>query len=196
MMDRKTVRGNRLGLLIMGILLLAAGGYALARGAHALPQSVAPGAGPLTGGGPQAAFAAYYPWLWIAVAVAAIVLAVFGLRWLLVQGRRERPGGFRLESGAAGATDVRTDVVAKAVADEVGAHPSVLSASASVVGTRAHPAVRLRLVTDENTPMSVIREELGGHAIPHMRRALEMEHVPAVARVSLREAPHPRRAVA
>ncbi|GAA3114716.1 hypothetical protein [Streptosporangium carneum] len=195
-MDRKTVRGNRLGLLIMGLLLVLLGGYTLARGAHALPQTVAPGGEPLVNDPVRAAFARYDPWLWWAIAAAAVVLALFGLRWLLVQGRRDRLGDFRLESGSGGVTDVRTSTVANAVAGEVVAHPAVLSASASMVGTREHPAVRLRVVADENAPMSVIRERLGAYAIPHMRQALELEHVPAVARVSLEEPSHSRRVVA
>ncbi|MGW4422098.1 alkaline shock response membrane anchor protein AmaP [Streptosporangium sp. NPDC004631] len=194
-MDRKTIRGNRLGLLIMGLLLTLLGGYTLARGAHAWPQNVAPGGEPLINDPVRAAFARYSPWLWWVIAAGAVVLALFGLRWLLVQGRRERLGDFRLESGSDGVTDVRADTVADAMADEVGAHPAVLSASASMIGTRAHPAVRLRVVTDENAPMSALREQLGDHAIPHMRQALEMETVPAVAQVSLEEPPRPRRTV-
>ncbi len=192
-MDRKTRRGNRLGLLIMGLLLMLLGGYTLARGAHALPQSVAPGGEPLINDPVRAAFARYDPWLWWVIAAGAIILALFGLRWLLVQGRRDRMSDLRLESGAGGVTDISTATVAKAVANEVGAHPSIFSASASMVGTREHPGVRLRVVADENAPMSVIREQLGGHAIPHMRQALELENVPAVARVSLEEAAHQRR---
>ncbi|MEV8633450.1 hypothetical protein AB0395_17490 [Streptosporangium sp. NPDC051023] len=192
-MDRKTGRGNRLGLLIMGLLLTLLGGYTLARGAHALPQTMAPGGEPLVNDPVRAVFARYDPWLWWVIAAAAIVLALFGLRWLLVQGRRDRLGDFRLESGSGGITDVRTSTVANAIADEVGSHPAILSASASMIGTKEHPAVRLRVVADEKAPMSAVREQLSGYAIPHMRQTLERDHVPAIARVSLEGPSHSRR---
>ncbi|MEV7012733.1 hypothetical protein [Streptosporangium sp. NPDC051022] len=192
-MNRKTARGNRLGLLIMGLLLILLGGYTLVRGAYALPQHLAPAGEPLVNDPVRAAFARYDPWLWWVIAAAAIVLALFGLRWLMVQGRRDRLGDFRLESGSAGVTDVDTTTVANAMADEIGAHPAVLSASASMTGSRAHPAVRLRVVADESAPMSVIREQLGDRAIPHMRQALDLENMPAVAKVSLEEASPSRR---
>ncbi|MFI7538747.1 hypothetical protein [Streptosporangium sp. NPDC049376] len=184
-MNRKTGRGNRVGLLIMGVLLLLLGGYTLARGARTLPRAVAPGDEPLVNDPVRATFATYSPWLWWVIALAAVVLALLGLRWLLVQGRRDRLGDFRLQSGSGGTTDVRGSTVADAVAGEVGAHPAVLSASAAMVGTKAHPAVRLRVVADEDAPMSALREQLGRRAIPHMRQALELAHVPAVTRVNL-----------
>ncbi|MFD0884819.1 hypothetical protein ACFQ08_09690, partial [Streptosporangium algeriense] len=75
-MNRKTGRGNRIGLLIMGVLLLLLGGYTLARGAHTLPRAVAPGDEPLVNDPVRAVFAAYSPWLWWLVALAAVVLAL------------------------------------------------------------------------------------------------------------------------
>ncbi|MEU6738144.1 hypothetical protein [Streptosporangium sandarakinum] len=194
-MDRKTARGNRLGLLIIGLLLTAAGVYALVRGTRLLPQSWASAAEPLISPATRAGFARNAPWSWGALSLAAVVLALYGLRWLIVQGRSGRLRGIRLERGPGGATDVRADTVTEAMAAEVGAHPAIHDVTAAMTGTSAHPAVRLRLTADETTPMSAICEQIGGVAVPRMRQVLETEHVPAVAKVSLAEPPRPRRTV-
>ncbi|WP_433244036.1 alkaline shock response membrane anchor protein AmaP [Streptosporangium sp. CA-135522] len=195
-MDRKTARGNRLGLLITGLLLTVAGGLVVARGAGAFPQAWAPAREPIVNGPVREAFARYHPWPWWAIAAAGVVLALLGLRWLLVQGRRARLGDIRLASGPGGVTDLHTGGVTDAVAADVSAHPAILGASATMVGTNARPAVRLRVVADESAPMSAIREQLTGVAIPHMRRALETEHIPAVAQVNLEEPQRSRRTLA
>ncbi|ACZ90687.1 hypothetical protein Aros01_04222 [Streptosporangium roseum] len=195
-LDRRTSRGNRLGLLIIGLLLTALGGLTVARGAGAFPQNWAPAREPLVNGPVREAFTRYDPWLWWAIAAGGIVLALFGLRWLLVQGRRARLGDIRLASGPGGVTDLHTGGVADAMAADVRAHPAILGASAAMVGTEAHPEVRVRLVAAESLPMNAIREQLDGVAIPHMRQALETERIPAVAQVSLEEPPRSRRTVA
>ncbi|MFF5208793.1 alkaline shock response membrane anchor protein AmaP [Streptosporangium sp. NPDC000396] len=195
-MERKTARGNRLGLLLTGLLLMTLGGLALARGARAFPQRWAPAEEPLVNGPVLDTFTRYGPWLWWALAAAGIVLALLGLRWLLVQGRRDRLGNICLEGGPGGVTNIHSGGVADAVAADISSHPAVLGASAAMVGTSARPAVRLRVVADENAPMSAICEQLGGVAIPHMRQALETESVPAVAQISLEAPSYSRRAVA
>ncbi|WP_406312434.1 hypothetical protein OHA77_28045 [Streptosporangium sp. NBC_01639] len=194
-MDRKTPRGNRLGLLIVGLLLTVLGGLAVARGTGAFSRIGGPAGEPLVNGPVRDTFIRS-PWLWWVVAGAGVVLALLGLRWLLVQGRHSRLGDMRLASGPGGFTDVHTGGVAAAMAADVSAHPAILGASAAMVGTDAHPAVRLRVVADETLPMEAIREQLDGVAIPRMRRALETEHIPAVAQVSLEEPPRNRRTVA
>ncbi|GAA2849282.1 hypothetical protein GCM10010517_06600 [Streptosporangium fragile] len=195
-MHDKTARGNRLGLLIVGLALLIPGALGLARSLGALPRAWAPADEPLVGDQVRDAFARYDPWPWWAIAASAAVLALLGLRWLLAQARRRRLDGIRLDGGPAGITEVRTGGVTDAMAAEVAAHPSILDAHAAMVGTNARPAVRLRMVVAENTPMSAVREQLGGVAIPRMRQALEAERLPAVARVNLEDAPHPRRTLA
>ncbi|MGJ6962207.1 hypothetical protein ACSDR0_09890 [Streptosporangium sp. G11] len=195
-MNDKTARGNRLGLLIVGLALLILSALAIARGARAFPQAVAPASSPLVDGSVRQAFADYDPWLWWVLAAAGIVLALFGLRWLLVQGRRGKLGGIRVDGGPGGVTEVDTGSVTDAAAAEAGTHPAIINATAAMTGTSDHPAVRMRVVVAEDAPMSVVREQLGEVVIPHMRQALETSHMPTVARVSLENAPRRSRTVA
>ncbi|MEU8382303.1 alkaline shock response membrane anchor protein AmaP [Streptosporangium sp. NPDC048865] len=193
-MDDKTARGNRLGLLIVGLALMVLSALTIARGAGAFRQ--APAGNPLVDGSVRQPFATYDPWLWWVIAAAGIVLALFGLRWLLAQGRRGRLGGMRLDGGPDGVTEVDTGSVTNAAAAEAGTHPAIINATADMVGTSRHPAVRMKVVMAEDAPMSAVREQLGGVVIPHMRQALETERMPAVARVSLEDAPRRPRTVA
>ncbi|MFJ2031932.1 hypothetical protein [Streptosporangium sp. NPDC087985] len=193
-MDRKTPRGNRLGLLIVGLVLTVLGCLTVARGVGSFSRAGAPAGEPLLNGPVRGAFA-HSLQLWWVIAVAGIVLTLLGLRWLLAQGRRAKLGGIRLASGPGGVTDVHTGGVADAMAADVSAHPAILRASAAMIGTETHPAVRLRVMADETIPMDAIREQLDGVAIPRMRRALETERIPAIAQVSLEEPPRHRRTV-
>ncbi|GAA0921856.1 alkaline shock response membrane anchor protein AmaP [Nonomuraea longicatena] len=177
---------NRFWLAVVGLALLALGGFTLVRGLGALPQEFAPAHEPLVNGPVREVFHRFAPWIWWVVAAAAIVLALLALCWLYAQGRSTRLSTLRLGHGPGGGTEVAAGGVAQAVAAEVAASPAVLGASADLGGSPRHPTVRLRLVADERTPMSEIRRQLSGVAIPHVRDALETDRVPAVARVTLR----------
>ncbi|MFI0419390.1 alkaline shock response membrane anchor protein AmaP [Spongiactinospora sp. 9N601] len=189
-MERKTARGNRLGLMLCGLALLLPGLYALARGLGLF------GAGardqPVIGPGLTGFFAAN-PWLWWVLAVVSVVLAALGLRWLFAQARKDVLSGLRLAQGPTGKTDVEAGGVSKALETDVSDHPAILRAKADLTGTRKQPGVRLAIVADERSPMEEVRRHLGGKAIPRMRDALEVENLPAVVRLKLEEPSSPAR---
>lgn len=179
-MERRTARGNRLGLALLGVPLLAIGGYALARGlggfgaARAEDRILLPEHGD---------YFAANRWLWWVIAALALVLALLGLRWLLAQSRRETLSGLRLEQGRDGTTEVEAAGVADALETDLTRHPAVQRAHADLTGTGTAPSVRLRLVVAEDTPLDVVRDHLDHRAIPRMRQALEVEHLPTVVRL-------------
>ncbi|MCA2222900.1 alkaline shock response membrane anchor protein AmaP [Nonomuraea aurantiaca] len=192
-MNRRTSRGNRWGLALTGIVLLLLGAYALARGLGAFGRARA--LTPIVNFSVRSFFAAWSPWIWWAIALVAVIVALLGLRWLFVQGRRDSRDSLRLETGPGGVTDLTAKGMASAVAADVETSPAVLSAGADLGCSGARPLVRLRLVADEQAPMSELRDHLSGVAIPHMRSALEADRVPAVARVTLEPAPAAHRVV-
>ncbi|MEO3870513.1 alkaline shock response membrane anchor protein AmaP [Nonomuraea sp. B12E4] len=191
-MNRKTARGNRWGLALVGLVLAILGGLALARGLGAFPRTWPAGA-PIVDGGVRGFFARTSPWIWWAVALAAIVIALLALRWLFVQGRGRARGMVRVESGPAGVTEVTAEGMAHAVAADVATGPAVLDADADVAGPR--PRVRLRVAADEAAPMSELAGHLTTVTLVRLRDALEQDHVPVVARVSLEPSPSRHRVV-
>jgi hypothetical protein len=193
--NRKTKRGNRLGLFLTGLVPTLLGLYALLRGLGALPRSWARADTPIADGPVRSFFAGASPWIWWAVAALSIVVALLGLRWLLVQGRRESRESLRLEAGPGGVTDVAGDGLAGAVAADAEYYPVVLDADAALAGERDRPEVRMRLAADENAPMSAVREHLADVTIPHLRDALDVDRVPVVARVTLEPSQAPTRVV-
>lgn len=191
-MNRKTSRGNRWALALIGSVLLVLGGLAAGRGLGGLGSTDTP----IVDGGVRGFFAGNSPAIWWAVAVVSIVVALLALRWLLVQGRREvthRP--IRLEGSPAGFSEVSADGVARAVAADVASSPAVVSADARVADSRYPPEVRLRVVADERAPIGELRWHLSAVALQHLRDALRTDHVHTVARVSLEPPPAPHRMV-
>ncbi|MBF8190777.1 hypothetical protein ITP53_34725 [Nonomuraea sp. K274] len=194
-MNRKTGRGNRWGLALTGLVLTVLGGLGLARGLGAFPRNWAASDTPIVDGNVVAFFTRTSPWIWWLVALASIVVALLALRWLFVQGRRETHRTLRVEDGPRGVTEVAAGGMADAVAADVETSPAVLSAAANLAGPGDHPEVRLNLVADESVPMSELGRHLSTVALPHVRDALDRDHVPAVARVSLEPSPAPHRVV-
>ncbi|MCF6472406.1 alkaline shock response membrane anchor protein AmaP [Nonomuraea sp. MG754425] len=192
-MNRKTGRGNRWGLGLVGLALTVLGGSALARGLGAFPQNWAAARTTVVDGNVVAFFARTSPWIWWLLALAALVVAALALRWLLVQGRAEPRRALRVEAGPEGVTDLSAGGIDRAVAADVESGPSVFHAAAHLVGTR--PEVRLRVVADEAAPMDELTRHLSTVALPHVRDALDRDRVPAVARVSLEPSPAPHRVV-
>ncbi|SDK14271.1 alkaline shock response membrane anchor protein AmaP [Nonomuraea jiangxiensis] len=191
-MNRKTARVNRWGLAVVGLVLTILGGLALARALGAFPGSWSAGT-PIAGGDVAGFFAGASPWIWWAVALVAIVIALLALRWLFVQGRRQAHGVVRVERSPAGVTEVAAGGMADAVATDAAAGPSVLNADADVSGPAPH--VRLRMAADEKAPMAELTGHLSTVTLAHLRDALERDHVPVVARVSLEPSPSQHRMV-
>ncbi len=89
-MTRPTVRtahGNRFGLALAGFVLLAAGGYVLARSLGAFGRQQADA--PVYADGTADWVHQQRPWLWITIAALAVLGGIWMIRWLLVQLRSD-----------------------------------------------------------------------------------------------------------
>ncbi|MEU8269068.1 alkaline shock response membrane anchor protein AmaP, partial [Sphaerisporangium sp. NPDC049002] len=115
--DRHTARVNRAGMFIVGLILLAAGAAALARGLglrvlgprhdQVVSQQVA-------------AYAAGHAWFWPALAVLALVVELLALRWFLLQGRLDTLRYLNLEPDPGhGATHLSARATVSALEDDV-----------------------------------------------------------------------------
>lgn len=177
-MNRRTARGNRLGLAVVGAVLLVAGLAALARGLDLLPGGAR---SPVTG---QAARdLADRAWFWPVVAAVLILVTLLALRWLAVQTRADELRVLRLEPDPGrGATRLPARAVTGAVQTDVAASPYLRRADASLGGSSARPrlylAADLSAGADPGAALERIRE-----AVDRSRQALERPRMPAVVQI-------------
>ncbi|GLY38090.1 hypothetical protein Amsp01_041140 [Amycolatopsis sp. NBRC 101858] len=170
----RPARLNRALLALFGLVLLAAGGFAVT--AHfgqlslvAADSALAPGTAP-----PPA-------WVWYVVAAGAIILGLLLLRWLAAQlTRKPKTHTWRFETDpGSGRTELAAGVAVAPFLTEVETYPGVHSAHATLAGTRDDPALALVLAVEQDGDPTAIRERLETHGLPRLRQALDLDTVPA-----------------
>ncbi|MGQ0572890.1 MAG: alkaline shock response membrane anchor protein AmaP [Pseudonocardia sp.] len=177
-MSNRPARLNRFLLAVLGLLLLGAGGFALAAGLGLL-RGPLPGldpAAPLVPSGTR--LLSWTPWAALGIAV---LVGLASLRWLVAQAmRRPATPTWRLHTDAArGTTRVAADAAATAVAADVEAYAGVHRASAVLVGARAAPHLQLDVSTEEGASVTDLRARVAEHALPRLRQALDADTLTA-----------------
>lgn len=180
---RRTARGNRWGLALVGLVLAAVGGGALAVGLEAFGAGAA---GTPLGAGPEAAGLPSPGWLPYAVAAVAVVVALLALRWLFVQGRVDRVRRLMVEPEAgAGRSELASGAAQGAVEEAVGALPGVRRARARLQGSERTPRLRLDVVVDDDADVAEVWSRVRGESLTDLRGALEVDRLPTVVRISM-----------
>ncbi|MDA2803732.1 alkaline shock response membrane anchor protein AmaP [Nocardiopsis suaedae] len=180
---RRTARGNRWGLALVGLVLAAAGGGALAVGLGAFGAGAA---GTVLGAGPEAAGLPSPGWLPYAVAAVAVVVALLALRWLFVQGRVERVRRLTVEpEEGAGRSELVSGAAQGAVEEAVGAVSGVRRARARLLGSDRAPRLRLDVVVDDDADVAEVWSGVRGESLSDLRGALETDRLPTVVRISM-----------
>ncbi|WP_062348973.1 hypothetical protein [Herbidospora yilanensis] len=172
--------GNRTGLVLLGLILLAAGAAALARGLGVFGANAA--RAPLLPGS-VSTFAGSTPWLWPAVAVGGVVVGTIGLSWLLAQFRLDRLRRMRLESGPSGVTEIDGRQAGETLAGQVSAYEGVRHARASLRGKPDAPALDLRVTSGDPAHPDALITRLHDEALPDLRSALGLERLPVLIRL-------------
>lgn len=190
---RRSARGNRSGLAVVGTVLLLGGLAALAVG-----QGVF-GAGPAGQTLVNDVVRGVLAQQWVPyVAVAlAFVAAFLSLRWLMAQGINDTVRRLSLESGGEGRVVVDEGVVSDAVEREVGDYPGVRRARVHLTESVHRPHLRLALTLDEDADVAQVWNRVRGEALANLRRSLGLDEIPAVVRMTM-TAPsrHARRSLA
>lgn len=191
--SRRSARGNRLGLVIVGVVLLAAGLAALAAGRGLLGGDLA--ATPLLGDRTNEVLAQQWvPYVAVAVAFVAGFLA---LRWLMVQGMNDTVGRLYLARDEAGNVEMSESAARGALEQEVADYPGVRRARARLTESGDRPHLRLALTLEDDADVDGIWRRVRSEAITNLRGALELDQVPAVIRMSMTApARNPRRSLA
>ncbi|MDT0331099.1 Asp23/Gls24 family envelope stress response protein [Nocardiopsis lambiniae] len=190
---RRSARGNRQGLLLVGIVLLAGGAVAFAAGRGLFGARVAEGS--LLDDGAMAVLGS--PWApYVAVAVA-FVAAFLALRWLMVQGLNDTVGRLVLERGEEGRVEMSESVARGALEQEVADYPGVRRARARLTESADEPHLRLSLTLEDDADVTGVWRRVRSDALANLRRSLELERIPAVVRMSMTApAKNPRRSLA
>ena len=191
--SRRSARGNRLGLVIVGVVLLAAGLAALAAGRGLLGGDLA--VTPLLGDRTNEVLAQQWvPYVAVAVAFVAGFLA---LRWLMVQGMNDTVGRLYLARDEAGNVEMSESAARGALEQEVADYPGVRRARARLTESGDRPHLRLALTLEDDADVAGIWRRVRSEAITNLRGALELDQVPAVIRMSMTApARNPRRSLA
>ncbi|SEF89281.1 hypothetical protein SAMN04489712_102409 [Thermomonospora echinospora] len=181
-MDRSGAGLNRFGLTLVGLLLLAGGGLALARSLGAWGTRAADR--PLLSAGLRG-FPDGHPWFWPAVAAGAVTVTLLGLTWLFAQGRSEKLTGLSLEQDGSGVTKVSAAALTSAIEKEVEGLPGVEKTRARLLGSRKHPRLAMTVSYAAGADLQALRSHIAGFALVGLRTAVDRDSLPAVVKLRL-----------
>ncbi|MGI3780284.1 MAG: hypothetical protein ACRYG2_05850 [Janthinobacterium lividum] len=168
-MRQTAARLNRTWLTVLGVVLLLAGltGIVISTGLLG-PLARRAGLGldrprpeqHVVGAAATSAFA--LTWVVLLTALAAVVVALLGLAWLIAQiPRANQAKPFRLHDDAqTGLTRVEAGVLGDAVEAQARALPGVTAASAVVRGTTARPELTLSVTANDRADLAGLLDRL------------------------------------
>lgn len=170
-MTRRTARISRIGLAIIGLLLLLLGGAILARGGSPAPL--------LTPA--QVRYPTQNGWVWPITAVVSAVIAVLALWWMAAQTSTGTVRRIPVEPGRVDGTSVlRASAATWAIIDELESHPGIRAADAALRGSPVTPDLRLLVAAENRTDPALVRTHIENEAVPHLRTALELDTLPTI----------------
>jgi len=172
-------RTNRVILLGLAILLIAAGAGAGAASIGVLGAAtrhsslIANPVGHFTG--------AQGGWLWPTAAVAAAIVALLALRWLLaLLFSTDRAGDLAITpGGSTGRTTLAARAMTEAVAEEIESYRGINSARARLLGDPADPELVVTAALEETADFAALRQRIETGALSHARTAVGNPAMPA-----------------
>ncbi|CAN5627716.1 hypothetical protein BH24ACT13_BH24ACT13_07350 [soil metagenome] len=181
-MTARTDRNNRVGLLLLGLLLLLAGAAAIATGLGLFGSRVADQ--PVVTSSITNFLSDYGVWVAIALIIIGVILALIGLRWLVSQLRVERLGEIQLEPDhSRGVTTMSPRVLTDALCAEVQGIRGVDSASAHMGRHPDDPELNLTVGVNKGADVAAVRREVEGTALAHAREALGRDRLRTILKV-------------
>ncbi|MFJ8965840.1 alkaline shock response membrane anchor protein AmaP [Lentzea sp. NPDC102401] len=162
---------NRTMLAAIGVVLLAAGVFALATHFRVL-HLVDPGAPVVPGIDPPPTWALY------ATAGTAVLVGLLALRWLLAQVVRGPRAPTWREDTDLGHTELSASTAVAPLAEELRGYPGVHDARATLTGPRNAPELALIIVIEQDADPADVRHQLQDEGLPRLRQALELDTVP------------------
>ncbi|WP_067689965.1 hypothetical protein [Nocardia jejuensis] len=181
----RPARMNRALLAMIGLLLLAAGGYAVAAyGGHLSWVDPDDSLMPDTSAPPR--------WVLVALVIGAIVIGLLCLRWIAAQLHRlPRPVTWDLTvPGAAGGTTLSSSVAADALAADLESYTEIRAVAANLSGPERAPELHLIVTAHPGTDITALRRRILGEGVARLRQALEVAVIPVSMEFRLNEHSH------
>jgi hypothetical protein len=178
-------RVERATFSILGLLLLAAGLYALSRGLGTFGSGSSDD--PLVSDSTRSFLGDHESWWWAAGAAAAVVSVLAGLALLRRQLRAvpRRGADPLVRRRDDGVTRVDRGALTGALEDELEHLPDVDRATARLVRAGTHPLVDVRLQVSDDADLGDVRGAVEDHALERFRQAIETDQLAAQVHVKL-----------
>ncbi|ONI78696.1 hypothetical protein ALI144C_28275 [Actinosynnema sp. ALI-1.44] len=165
----RPARLNRSVLALCGLVLLAAGGFAVTAYFMRWSRPLVPGTAlPPT-------------WVLVVAAGGAVVLGLLCVGWLVAQlNRKPKTTTWQLGSTSGrGRTTLPGTVAVQPFTDEVGGYPEVRSVDARMTGRPASPLLVLLIRVNQDADLGEVRRRINDEGLPRLREALELPELPA-----------------
>ena len=172
---------NRTMLILLAVLMIAAGAAGLVAGFGILGSVTRHGA--LTHNRVGAFIGRDGDWLWPVVAIVAVVIVYLALRWLFtLLTSTDRSGDLPVRSAEEGSVRGRTTLVStavtSAVTEEIGTYRGVQSARARMTGDAEDPTLAVGVTLEQTADLAGLRHRIETEALSHARQALDKPELP------------------
>jgi hypothetical protein len=187
----RSVAGDRSLAVLIGLVLLAAGGLValLSYGVLGAGRAARPLLDPLV----VEALRAQPVVARVAAIAVGLALAVLGVVWAARSLRPESQPDLQLAGGPDTRIVVESAAVAEAVGQQAAALPGVGRARARLVGPEQRPALRLTLWLADDADVRAVLAALEDRVLAPARESLELDALPVAVRLELDAvAPPPR----
>jgi hypothetical protein len=172
-------RTNRIMLLLLAVLLIAAG---LDAGAASLGVYGTTVKHSSLMANPTGNFiGAHGAWFWPVAAVVAAIIVFLALRWLFaLLFSTGRPGDLLIHSGgSAERTTLAARALTEAVVAEIEGYRGVNSARARLLGDSRDPELAITATLEETADFAALRRRIESGALTHARSAASNMSLPA-----------------
>ncbi|MDT8910020.1 alkaline shock response membrane anchor protein AmaP [Amycolatopsis sp. PS_44_ISF1] len=169
----RPARLNRGLLVVLGVVLLAAGAFVVLT--HFRKLTLLRPDSPLVPGTDLPP-----TWVLYVVAAAAVVIGLLTLRWLAAQlTHKPRTQDWRFERNPdEGTTKLAANTAVEPFVAELAACPGVHDAHATLAGPRSAPRLAAVLSVDQDGDLPSIRRELESTVLPRLRESLDLDDLP------------------
>ena len=171
-------RTNRVTLALLGLLVLAAGGAAMAASTGGFGAAFSRRT---LFDNPASRYIGHHGgWLWPVVAGACLLIALACLRWILaLLASTDRVGDITISDGTdQGATILQPAALTDALAREINAYHGVDAAKGRVIGDGRDPQIVLTVTPVPSADLHALHHRIETEALTHARQALGKPSLP------------------